>query len=67
MLEAGECHSASALIVHVPAEKTLFAGDLVWNGYHPNISGGATFRWITALAHIERYEIDPDKPDPVMD
>jgi glyoxylase-like metal-dependent hydrolase (beta-lactamase superfamily II) len=57
LLVAGDCHSAGDLVVYVPSEKVLFAGDLAWSGCHPNIAAGSTFRWIAALARIERLAI----------
>jgi len=59
---AGDCHSRGDLVALVAAEKVLFAGDLVWNGLHPNISGGSTFAWITALAHLGRVDVEKVVP-----
>jgi glyoxylase-like metal-dependent hydrolase (beta-lactamase superfamily II) len=53
----GDCHAAGDLVVYVPSEKVLYAGDLVWNGYHPNLSGGATFLWLTRLAVLEKLDV----------
>jgi len=62
LLVAGDCHSAGDLVVYVASERVLFAGDLVWSGCHPNIASGSTFRWIGALAQIERLDIEKVVP-----
>lgn len=58
LIVVGDCHTEGDLIVYVEAEKVLFSGDLVWNRCHPNIGEGSTFKWISALAYLDRLAID---------
>jgi len=58
----GDTHSAGDVILHVPDEKVLFSGDLVWDRCHPVLSGGSTFRWIAALAYVEKLDIEKIVP-----
>ena len=44
--------TVSEIVVIVPDERVLFAGDLVWGGLHPNLGGGETFRWIEPGRHV---------------
>jgi glyoxylase-like metal-dependent hydrolase (beta-lactamase superfamily II) len=39
-------HTKSNLLIWIPAEGVLFAGDTVVSGYIPNLASGATDQWI---------------------
>lgn len=47
-------HTPASIMVQMPQEKLLFAGDVVVNGEHPNLSQANTMRWLHALEVIRR-------------
>ena len=51
-------HSAATIGVYIPAARVLFAGDLVWNQRHPDLSQANTSQWIAALDRIADMELE---------
>ncbi|MEJ7928912.1 MBL fold metallo-hydrolase [Ramlibacter sp. AN1015] len=49
LLPVGPAHTPEDLVVHVPAEKVLFAGDLVFRGRIPFVGQANSGHWIKAL------------------
>ena len=52
LIEVGPAHSAGDLIVHVPDERVVFAGDLVFVGVTPIMWVGPVENWIAGLDRI---------------
>ena len=56
-------HTASDLLVDLPDERLLFAGDLAWHGVFPNFVDAAPTTWRAALALLpasgDRYRTVP--------
>jgi glyoxylase-like metal-dependent hydrolase (beta-lactamase superfamily II) len=52
MLPAGPAHTPEDLLVWLPAEKVLFAGDLAFRGRIPFVGQADSRRWIGALDQI---------------
>ncbi|HEX7095727.1 MAG TPA: MBL fold metallo-hydrolase [Acidimicrobiales bacterium] len=52
----GPAHTAGDLIVHLPVEGVVFAGDVVFHRCTPIGWEGSTDRWIEALRTIESFE-----------
>lgn len=50
-------HTRGDTMVLLPEEKVLFAGDVAWEAYHPNLEDGDVPGWIDALRTIERMEV----------
>ena len=50
----GPAHAPEDLIVYVPSEKVLFAGDLVFRGRIPFVGNADSKGWLAALDEIER-------------
>lgn len=50
-------HTRGDTMILLPKEKVLFAGDVVWEAYHPNLEDGDVPGWIDALRTIERMEV----------
>lgn len=48
----GPSHTPEDLVVHVPSEGVLFAGDLVFRGRIPFVGQADSRRWITALDQL---------------
>ena len=57
LIHAGPSHTSGSLIVYIPASKTLFAGDLLFTNYHPNMRDGDIGSWIKALDRIAAMDI----------
>ena len=49
LIFVGHCHSVGDIIVYLPNEKIVFAGDLLLCKNHPNIREGNMANWIQAL------------------
>lgn len=49
-------HTPASIVVQMPREKVLFAGDVVVNGEHPNLSQANSMRWLHALEVIRRLK-----------
>ena len=52
LIEVGPAHSPGDLIVHVPDERVVFAGDLVFVGVTPLMWVGPVENWIAGLERI---------------
>ena len=52
LIEVGPAHSPGDLIVHVPDERVVFAGDLVFVGVTPIMWVGPVENWIAGLDRI---------------
>ena len=50
----GPAHAPEDLMVYVPSEKVLFAGDLVFRGRIPFVGNADSKGWISALDEIEK-------------
>ncbi|MDV3292958.1 MAG: MBL fold metallo-hydrolase [Nitrososphaerales archaeon] len=50
-------HTRGDTMILLPKEKVLFAGDVVWEAYHPNLEDGDVHGWIDALRTVERMEV----------
>ncbi len=49
LIHLGHSHTEGSMIVFVPDQKTLFAGDILFTDYHPNFKHGDMDGWIKAL------------------
>jgi cyclase len=47
-------HTPASIVVSVPEEKVLFAGDVVVNGVHPLMGEADSKEWLNALTYIRR-------------
>jgi glyoxylase-like metal-dependent hydrolase (beta-lactamase superfamily II) len=54
----GSAHTRGDILVHVPADRTLFTGDLLFVGGHPVIWAGPVANWIKALDYILSLDVD---------
>jgi glyoxylase-like metal-dependent hydrolase (beta-lactamase superfamily II) len=55
---AGPAHTPEDLVVHVPADKVLFAGDLVFRNRIPFVGQADSRRWVRALDELLAYGAD---------
>ena len=58
LLEVGPAHTRGDTLVHVPSERVLFTGDIVFAGAHPIAWAGPVSNWIAACERIA--ELDPE-------
>jgi glyoxylase-like metal-dependent hydrolase (beta-lactamase superfamily II) len=52
LLEVGPAHTRGDTLVHVPSERVLFTGDILFSGAHPIAWAGPVSNWIAACERI---------------
>jgi cyclase len=58
LIEVGPAHTRGDTLVHAPAERVLFSGDILFSGRHPIMWAGPVANWIAACERI--IAMDPD-------
>jgi cyclase len=58
LIEVGPAHTAGDVLVHVPDERTLFTGDILFIGGHPVVHTGPVEHWINACELILGLDVD---------
>jgi cyclase len=58
LIYVGPCHQAGDTIVHVPGERVVFAGDVIFSQCTPNGWTGTYDKWLETLDFI--IALDPD-------
>jgi len=54
----GPAHAPEDLMVYVPSEKVLFAGDLVFRGRIPFVGNADSKGWLKGLDEIEKFNLN---------
>ncbi|HEX3674261.1 MAG TPA: MBL fold metallo-hydrolase [Rhizomicrobium sp.] len=69
LIEVGPAHTAGDAIAHVPQDRTVFTGDILFIEGHPIIWVGPIGNWIAACETIEAMDVDTIVPGhgPVTD
>jgi len=49
-------HTSASIMVHLPKERVLFAGDVVVNGEHPSLGQANSLQWLHALELIREMD-----------
>jgi glyoxylase-like metal-dependent hydrolase (beta-lactamase superfamily II) len=62
LLEVGPAHTRGDVLVHVPADRTVFTGDIVFANAHPIIWAGPIGNWVRACDAILGMEVDTVVP-----
>lgn len=62
LIEVGPAHTGGDLLVHVPADKTLFTGDILFIEGTPILWVGPVGNWIKACETIEAMELETIVP-----
>lgn len=57
LIEVGPAHTSGDIIVHVPADRVVFTGDILFVDAHPIIWAGPASSWIRACERI--IDLDP--------
>ncbi len=58
LMEVGPAHTRGDTLVHVPADRVLFTGDILFSGAHPIAWAGPVSNWIAACERILRLDVD---------
>jgi cyclase len=58
LVDVGPAHTASDVLVHVPDERVVYTGDILFNGGHPAIWAGPIGNWIKACDTILGWDVD---------
>jgi len=62
LLELGPAHTRGDIVIHVPADKTVFTGDILFVGGHPVIWAGPVGNWIRACDTILEWDVETVVP-----
>jgi cyclase len=62
LLELGPAHTQGDIVVHVPADRTVFTGDILFVGGHPVIWAGPVGNWIRACETILKWDVETVVP-----
>src|SRR6202035_5234805 len=58
LLEVGPAHTRGDTLVHAPAERVLFSGDILFSEAHPIAWAGPVSHWIAACDRILALDVD---------
>jgi cyclase len=58
LTEVGPAHTRGDTLVHLPRERVLFAGDILFAGGHPTIWDGSVDGWIAACGRILAMDVE---------
>lgn len=69
LIEVGPAHTGGDVLVHVPADRTVFTGDILFIGGHPIMWAGPVANWIAACDAILAMDVETIVPGhgPVTD
>lgn len=62
LVDLGPAHTASDTIVHVPADRTVFTGDLLFNEATPIMWAGPVENWIRACDYLLALDVETIVP-----
>jgi cyclase len=55
-------HSSDSILIYIPSEKVLFAGDILENNCHPGMVSARFDPWVSILRNIEEMEVETIVP-----
>jgi cyclase len=58
LIEVGPAHTRGDTLVHVPAERVLYSGDILFAGAHPIAWAGPVSNWIAACDRVLGMDVD---------
>ena len=62
LIEVGPAHTKGDVIVHVPGDRVVYTGDILFIGGHPVVWEGPFSNWIAACERIEAMDVDAIVP-----
>jgi glyoxylase-like metal-dependent hydrolase (beta-lactamase superfamily II) len=57
LIEVGPAHTRGDTLVHAPAERVLYSGDILFSGAHPIAWAGPVSNWIAACERILALDV----------
>ena len=58
LIYTGVSHTEGSILVYLPESKILFAGDILFTGYHPYLGEGNIEEWVKVLDRIAAMDAD---------
>lgn len=58
LIEVGPAHTRGDVLVHVPGDRVVFTGDILFIGGHPIVWAGPVDNWIAACERILAMDVD---------
>lgn len=58
LIEVGPAHTRGDTLVHLPGERILFSGDILFHGAHPIAWAGPVSNWIAACDRILEMDLE---------
>jgi glyoxylase-like metal-dependent hydrolase (beta-lactamase superfamily II) len=58
LIEVGPAHTRGDTLVHLPGERVVFTGDIVFSGGHPVMWAGSVDGWIAACDRVLAMDVD---------
>jgi len=62
LVNVGPAHTRGDTLVHVPADRTVFTGDIIFSGGHPVMWAGPVDNWIAACERILAWDVETVVP-----
>jgi glyoxylase-like metal-dependent hydrolase (beta-lactamase superfamily II) len=62
LVNVGPAHTRGDTLVHVPGDRTVFTGDIVFAGGHPVMWAGPVGNWIAACERILGWDVETVVP-----
>jgi cyclase len=62
LVEFGPAHTRGDVVVHIPEDRTVFTGDIVFVGGHPAVWAGPVSNWIRACDAILGWDVETVVP-----
>ncbi len=62
LINVGPAHTKGDVLVHVPDDRTVFTGDIVFIGGHPVMWAGPVDNWIAACERILSWDVETVVP-----
>ncbi len=62
LIEVGPAHTQGDTLVHIPADRIVFQGDILFIGRHPIIWAGPTSNWLRACDRILAMDVETIVP-----
>jgi cyclase len=62
LIEVGPAHTSGDAIAHVPSDRVVFTGDILFIGSHPIVWDGPVSNWIRACDRILELDVDTVVP-----
>lgn len=62
LIELGPAHTRGDIVLHIPADRTVFTGDILFVDGHPVIWAGPVGNWIRACETILKWDVETVVP-----